>query len=382
MNYISKSQNNNLTLLNNLIDSTLEIINHTKRLYEVYIVDQLFYGRIEKQFYQVLGGHILFQTLFAAVEFDLFNFLNKSGPRSLEDIARKLEVNEQACRIMLLGLVTTNFLKIRNGKYHNTLIAKRYLLDDSPCKYSACIKWQHYINYKPLYKFYESIKANTNLGLQEITGSGDTLYERLTENPKLELLFQEAMQEISKQSNHLLPKYLDLTNTSYLVDVGGGNGTNIIELSKKYPDLKASVFDSETVGKIAENNISKNNLSDRLSAIKGNIFNDPLPEKVDCFLFCHFFTIWSKEQNLELLKKAYNSLDAGGKTVIFNMMQNTKQNGPLTAAIGSPYFLTLATGTGMLYTWKEYEELFLIAGFKSVKSIKLPRDHGIIIGIK
>ena len=68
--------------------------------------------------------------------------------------------------------------------------------------------------------------------------------------------------------------------------------------------------------------------------------------------------------------------------LIFNMMQKDDGTGPLSAAMGSPYFLTLATGEGMLYTWNEYETWMREAGFKTVKRQVLPRDHGAIIGWK
>lgn len=352
------------------------------RLYEVLIIEKIAFASIEKKFYTALGGHILFETLFAAVDFDLFNMLEKSNGLSLNEIANLLNVEEQPCRIMLLGLTTQGFLKLKNQRYYNTLLSKRYLLNNSPWKYSACIKWQHYINYKALFHFQSAMKANKNLGLQEIEGTGETLYQRLQSNPKLEALFQEAMQEISQQSNHLLPKYLNLKNVKHLIDVGGGNGTNIIALCRKYPELKASIFDSSSVCEIAKQNISKQKEAERLGAIAGNIFSDPLPKNADCFLFCHFFTIWSKEENLELLKKAYAALPRGGQAMIFNMMQHNTQDGPLTAAIGSPYFLTLATGKGMLYSWNEYKELFVQAGFKNISTYKLPRDHGVIVGVK
>jgi len=64
------------------------------------------------------------------------------------------------------------------------------------------------------------------------------------------------------------------------------------------------------------------------------------------------------------------------------MMQNNDGTGPLTAALGSPYFLTLATGEGMLYTWNEYQTWMKGAGFSKTKKIKLLRDHGAIIGVK
>jgi hypothetical protein len=50
--------------------------------------------------------------------------------------------------------------------------------------------------------------------------------------------------------------------------------------------------------------------------------------------------------------------------------------------MGSPYFLALATGEGMLYTWREYEAWLVAAGFTDIKSTRLAMDHGVIIGTK
>jgi hypothetical protein len=102
----------------------------------------------------------------------------------------------------------------------------------------------------------------------------------------------------------------------------------------------------------------------------------------DCILFGHFFTIWSEEKDRALLKKCYETLPPGGSVIIFNMMQRDDGAGPLSAAMGSPYFLTLATGEGMLYTWGEYESWMKEAGFAKVTRQVLPRDHGVIIGFK
>jgi cyclopropane fatty-acyl-phospholipid synthase-like methyltransferase len=99
-------------------------------------------------------------------------------------------------------------------------------------------------------------------------------------------------------------------------------------------------------------------------------------------LFAHFFTIWGEEKDRELLRKCYASLPSGGKVMIFNMMQHDDESGPMSAAVGSPYFLTLATGTGMLYTWSEYERWMEEAGFRDITRHTLPRDHGLIVGTK
>jgi cyclopropane fatty-acyl-phospholipid synthase-like methyltransferase len=190
------------------------------------------------------------------------------------------------------------------------------------------------------------------------------------------------MEDISVQANASFAELVDLAKVRHLVDVGGGNGANIIQLARKYPSLRASVFDSPTVCEIARANIRAAGFADRLDAVPGNCFPDPFPKGADCLLFCHFFTIWTEEKDRFLFKKAYDALPSGGTVMIFNMMQSDNEDGPWAAAMGSPYFLTLATGEGMLYTWSEYESWMREVGFTNVQRQSLPREHGVIRGTK
>ena len=100
-------------------------------------------------------------------------------------------------------------------------------------------------------------------------------------------------------------------------------------------------------------------------------------------LYSHIFTIWSPENNLKLLQRTYSALDEGGRVLILNMMANDDDTGPLSTALGSPYFLAIATGEGMLYPWKDYDKWLLEAGFgKSQHVGDLPLNHGLIVGRK
>lgn len=233
-----------------------------------------------------------------------------------------------------------------------------------------------------MYFFRDAIKANKNVGLDVFEGEGDNLYERLAHTPPLEKIFQDAMQSISVQANQMLVDQVDFSGVRHLIDVGGGDASNIITLARKNPNLRATVFDSASVCEIARENIEKAGLSHRLDAVPGNCFEDAFPEGADCILFCHFFTIWSEMKNRRLLAKCHEALPRGGKAMVFNMMQHDDESGPLTAAMGSPYFLTLATGEGMLYTWSEYIAWMEKAGFTSITKQALPREHGLVVGTK
>lgn len=351
------------------------------RLWLTLAGEVLLRRRIDR-FRLVLGGHVYFQTLSAAVQLDLFSLLDEEGPRAHTDLCARLGIGDQPGHILMLGLCSIGLIKRQGDRYANTFVATKYFARRSDRNLINIVKWQHFINYKAMYHFHEALKAGTNVGLREFPGSEPYLYGRLVHQPPLEQIFQDAMAEISRQASENFARYVDLSEVKFLVDVGGGNGSNIMTIARANPHIKAAVFDSPSVCAIAREHIAAQGFAERLSAVHGDCFRDPFPSQADAILFCHFFTIWSLEENLELLRRAHAALPAGGRVMIFNMMQDDSRNGPLSAALGSPYFLTLATGKGMLYTWAEYTKLFQQAGFTDIRTHRLPVDHGVIVGIK
>jgi SAM-dependent methyltransferase len=335
-----------------------------------------------ERLYLVFGGHIYFQTLRTAVQLDVFTLLEKEGPLTRQEIAKRLGIDEQPARIVVLGLTATGLLRKRGARYSNSHLARVLLVKDSPRKITSYVELQHRAMYPALRWMLDATREYRNVGIKEFPGDEPTLYERLAHVPEVEAIFQDAMQELSVQANADLARFVDLRGTRHLVDVGGGDGTNIIAIARQRPGLRATVFDSPTVCEIARRNIASSGMAERLDAAPGDCFTDPFPADADCLMFCHFFTIWGERKDRELLKKCFDSLPPGGKVIIFNMMQHDDESGPLSAAVGSPYFLTLATGTGMLYTWNEYETWMREAGFANVERRRLLRDHGMIIGTK
>ena len=65
------------------------------------------------------------------------------------------------------------------------------------------------------------------------------------------------------------------------------------------------------------------------------------------------------------------------------MMSYDDYSGPLSTALGSPYFLAIATGEGMLHTWKDYERAMHEAGFSRTERVDtLPLSHGLLAAFK
>lgn len=330
----------------------------------------------------IAAGHSAFQLLWAGVKLNLFAALSKNPGLTKAEIAQKIGLQPQPARILLTGLTALRLILKENHSYRNAAIVEQLLVPDSPQNLSDILGWQALIVYPGQVDFVESLHSNTNVGLRRFPGNENNLYQRLAHDPALEKVFHDAMSSLSRSANAILAKAVDFSEIKHLVDAGGGDGTNAISLAKAHPHLRITVFDVPSVCRLAQSNFEKSALAERLGVHAGDLFSTPFPAGIDGILLAHMMTIWSLDKDTALLKRAYDALPPGGKVIIFNMMGNDEEDGPLTTALGSPYFLTIATGEGMAYSWQEYENCLRSAGFRQTQRLALPRDHGALVGIK
>lgn len=332
----------------------------------------------------IAGGHTAFQLLWAGVELGLYDKLSARPGQTLDELARSLGVARQPARILLIGLTALGVIKLENHHYRNAPLAEERMVSGKPGNIAPILGWQASIVYPGMMDFVISLKENRNAGLERFPGIGSTLYERLTHNKQLEKIFHDSMSGLSQQANQFLPGAVDFGRFKHIVDAGGGDGTNAIAIARAYPSVKASVFDSVSICDNARQNIARAGMSDRVDTWVGDFFETPFPPDADCIVYCHILTIWSMHRNHMLLKRTYDVLPEGGAVVIFNMMGRDDECGPLSTALGSPYFLTIATGEGMLHPWKDYEAVLREIGFTQTLRLDkgLPIDHGVLVGIK
>jgi len=334
-------------------------------------------------FLLVAQGHSAFQLLWSGVQLGLFDTLSRHPGATAEQLCESLELQPYPCRVLLIGLAALGLIVKADERFRNSAVAERVLVRDKPDSMAPVLGWQADIVYPGLQDFLPSLRAGQNLGLSRFPGAGETLYERLVSHPELEQVFQDAMSALSRQANRLIVDAFDFGSFAHVVDAGGGDGTNAIALARRYPSLQVTVYDSESVCQIAREKIAAAGLGDRVFTCVGNFLQDPFPAGVDAILFCHILTIWSMQRNLELLRKCWRALPDDGAVVVFNMMGDDDDTGPVGTALGSPYFLAIATGEGMLHARKDYQQAMLEAGFTRVDEVAgLPLNHGMLVAHK
>lgn len=331
----------------------------------------------------IIHGATAFELLRAALEFDLFEKLEASGGMNVAEVSAAIGVAEQPARILLLGLASLLLLEKQDGKYVNSKIVRHRLLRSGPRFLGPLVDVHAELINASMPDFIESMRQNTNVGLRRIQGPGTTLYERITVHPEKQHAFYANMGSCSATVFAQILNHYDFSRLRHVIDIGGGDGTNSIELARRYPDLEVTVFDQESVTRLAADRIEDPNLRKRVHFRAGDILADPLPTDADGIMFFHIFEIWSLERNTALLRKCYEALPEGGVCLVYNFVSNDEGTGSMSAGLMSPYFLTLASGEGMAYSPADMERAVRDAGFSRTERLEnLGFSHALVVAYK
>lgn len=333
---------------------------------------------------RILFGSSAFQMLNAGCQLGLFRLLNQRPGINNAIITEELRLQPRPTQILLLGTTALGLTTRDGGSYRNAELLEAMFQDDSWEIMEDLIAFEAHIVHPSVADFVESLRCNTNAGLRRFEGKGTDLYHRLAENPGLEQLFYRCMRSWSRLSNPILVEKADLTGVHRVLDVGGGDGVNSIALAKANPHVGFTVLDLPGAAEIARKKIAENGLSRRISVQEGDIFTNRYPAGHDCVLFANQLVIWSPEENLELLAKAYQTLPDGGRVLIFSAISDDSGDGPLYAALDNVYFATLPATSSTIYHWGQYEDWLNTVGF--LKAERFPggrwTPHGVISASK
>ncbi|NJQ03813.1 methyltransferase [Streptomyces zingiberis] len=345
----------------------------------------------------VLFGHAAFQQLNAGCRLGLFELLDAGGPLPAAKVAEGLGIPHRSAGVLLLGTTALGLTTAGNGVdgapgETGTEEGNRLYRNGPPVAAAFreglwpvlrdIVEFQDRVSYLPAADYAESLATGENTGIRHFPGTTRDLYTRLAGVPGLEELFYRCMHSWSALSNPVLVERTDFTGVRRVLDVGGGDAVNALALARAHPSLRITVLDRAGALEVAERNIREAGLADRVTTAAADIFTDPWPGGHDCALFAHQLVIWSPEQNLGLLRKAYEAVGPGGRALVFNAFSDDDGAGPLYAALDNVYFTTLPFRHSTIYRWGECENWLREAGFGEIRRTTGNgwTPHGVVSG--
>ncbi|MDP1820605.1 MAG: methyltransferase [Acidimicrobiales bacterium] len=312
---------------------------------------------------QVGMGFFASKTLLSAVELELFTVVSGSGLTG-EEIARRLGLHERSRYDFLDALVALGLLE-RTGSsgaeavYSNTADATAFLDKASPAYLGGILEMAN----TRLYGFWGSLTEALRTGLpqNEIKTGAPGLFEGIYAEPELLRVFLDGMQGIQLGAFSALCASLELTSLRNFCDIGGANGTLSAMVATANPQLTGVSFDLPPVAPVAEANLARHGVADRVTTAVGDFFADDFPP-ADVYFMGNILHDWDEAQKRSLIEKAYAGLPSGGMLVaIENIIDDDRRTNAFGLLMSLNMLIELPGGFD--YTGAQFDGWARAAGF-------------------
>jgi demethylspheroidene O-methyltransferase len=307
--------------------------------------------------FDVCAGFVYSQILFACVRLKLFDLL-ADGPLSAVDIAERLQVPLDSTERLLEAATSLRLVEKRNAARFG-LGSLGAAMVGNPAV-GAMVEHNRLL-YADLHDpvgLLRGERPQTELGKYwTYTAKETPCAARDAQRGDYTALMADSQPLVSDEILDAYP----LTKHGCLLDVGGGDGSFLIEAGKRHPHLKLRLFDLPPVARRAAQRFTALDLQDRAEAVGGSFLNDRLPQGADVISLVRVVHDHDDDAAMTLLRAVYEALPPKGVLILAEPMMGT----PGAEPVGDAYFgfYLLAMGRGRPRSPQELQHMLETAGF-------------------
>jgi len=279
-----------------------------------------------EQISNIAFGFMASKALFVALHCNIFSNLSEN-PKNAKTLAEEAGVPENRITTILTALNAIGLLTREGDLYSNSPGAEAFLVRGARYDFGDYLRLQ--VD-RQMYSMLDQIELALTNRLPE---GATTSYAEWFSDPKEARIYSASQHAGSLGPALGLAKSVDLSNARTLLDVGGGTGAFSITLCQKFPRLKATIVDFDTVAEIGKEYVEEAGLSDRVIFIPGDALVAEWPRDVDVILMSYLFSGVPGERHEELVGRAYDHLAPEGRILIHDFVVSADRTGPKLAAL-------------------------------------------------
>ncbi|MDH5425088.1 MAG: acetylserotonin O-methyltransferase [Gammaproteobacteria bacterium] len=321
------------------------------------------------------------KVLLTAVEFDLFTVLDQTA-MTAEQLGKKLGLHPRGIYDFFDALVASGFLERQgdgpSGKYKNTPNSSAFLNKNS----------RLYIGGMPemlnnrLFGFWNNLGEALKTGQpqNEIKHNGKPIFEELYSDEVRLGQFLDAMTGFQAANFQILGEKFHFENYTAVSDIGGALALLSRIIARQHPHLQFNSLDLPQVLPLAQEQIEKDGLTDRITATGGDFFADDFP-KSDVITMGNILHDWNLQNKKILIKKAYDALPEGGVLIAIENLIDDARRENLFGMLMSLNML-IEFGDAFDYSGQDFRDWCKEAGFKHFEMIHLAGPSSAAIAYK
>jgi len=309
--------------------------------------------------WSVIEGLGSYYILLAAIELDVFDTLESTGPVKVEVLSKKLEVSQPHLQSLLDSLVALGLLDQFVNVYELNDTAKRYLTSDGPASMANLIPVAPgpHNNWISLA---ETIRNGTPS--TPIDDDPASFYVPLVEGT-FTTMFRAATR------SDLKIRYSNLTDP-HVLDLGAGGAPWSIAILKACPEATAVVNDFPQVLEVAKNKTKEHEVIDRCEFRPGDFHELEFEaDTYDLVVLGHICRTEGEDGAKSLIEHAFSSLKSGGRLLLADYFIDIERKfNPHGVLMG----MTMMTSTikGFPITNEQATTWLRESGFDSVRLIE------------
>jgi hypothetical protein len=264
-----------------------------------------------EQLMQLGTGYMVSAALYTATQLGIPDLL-KGGAKSTQELAASCGAQEDALYRVMRALASIGvFNEVAARTFALTPMSELLRADHEDSVRDMMLWLADEFHFHTYPEMLHSVKTGETV-VEKVYG--ESCFGYLEKNKALGEVFNRAMTMFSKM---LGPAALEAYDFSYLngktlVDIGGGHGSLLTMILKKYPEIRGVIFDLEHVHVGAKTRITEAGLTSRCDTVGGDFFS-AVPA-ADAYIMKNIIHDWSDEKALTILK---NCAAAGrGKTKV------------------------------------------------------------------
>ena len=319
------------------------------------------------------SGHVEARIVQTSVQLGIFETLAHSA-MTAEAVAGGLNLDSRASEILLNALAAMQLLSKDGKSFSLTPISKQYLLQSSPNYVGGMIRFDG-----SLWRCWEDLPESVR------SGKPARLPNMYQDDPNETEIFINAMDSLVKArgDTDVIGNFLNWDDVDQLLDVGGGPATYPIELCKKFPNLRATIFDLPATLRITARYLREAAMEDRIKLLPGDYRVEPIPGSYDVIFLSNIVHGEGDYENRKLLQKLSANLRTRGRIIVKDHILDESRAYPPIGALFSLLML-LTTASGRCYSFGEIRSWLEDAGLTHVRHVELPPPltSSLIIGEK
>ena len=310
---------------------------------------------------RLASGHVEARIVQAAVELDIFDVIGNDTFDSAA-VAKSLNLEPRATDLMLNALTALGLLHKRADRFDLTELSARYLKRGNSEYLGDMIRFDAL-----LWPCWEQLPDAIR------NGRPVRLPNMYQDDPKETEIFVRAMDSLVKARGdaEVLGRAFDWNHATEFLDVGSGPATYPIALCRRFPGLRATIFDLPGTLKFTQRYLREADMGNRIQLIEGDYRRDTIPGSYDIVFLSNIIHGEAEQGNESLLAKLATVLKPGGRLVIKDHILDESHAHPPVGAIFSLVML-LTTDGGRCYSFGEIRRWMERAGLKNAYQIALP----------